>query len=210
MSTSEQLPKAKRGRPPRYRREDILAGASSALIERGYGRLRYSDVSQACGVPTASLQHYFPTVGELRQAALCFTVRDELAQLAEAVVALPTPWERVQTLVRRSISPGPDLRRRNWTLWLEYWRAAAHEDEVAEDSREVGVLWNDLARQCIEAGVDSGSFRVEGTLDEAAEELQALLDGFGVNLAIEHTDEDAEAAIAIIERSVRRMLHVDG
>jgi AcrR family transcriptional regulator len=209
VSESEKPTKVRRGRPPRYHRDDILAGASTALIERGYGRLRYSDVSQAAGVPTASLQHYFPTVGELRRAALCFTVRDELAQLALAVEALPTPWERITTLIRRSISPEPQLRRRNWTLWLEYWRAAAHEDELAEDSREVGEAWNDLARNCISAGVADGTFRLDGTVDEAAQELQALLDGSGVNLAIEHTEQEAERAIAIVERSARRMLRLD-
>jgi len=180
-----------------------------ALVERGYGRLRYSDVSHAAGVPTASLQHYFPTVGELRRAALCFTVRDELAQLSRAVQGLPSPWEQVATLIRRSISPEPQIRRRNWTLWLEYWRAAAHEDELAEDSREVGDAWNGLARDCIAAGVDEGSFRVDGSVDEAAMELQALLDGFGVNLAIDHGEEEAEMAIALVERAARRMLHLD-
>ncbi len=205
----EQAPtKAKRGRPPRYRREVILAGASSALIERGYGKLRYSDVSDAAGVPTASLQHYFPTVGELRRAALCFTVRDEVTQLQSALEGVATPWDRLALIIRRSISPGPDLRRRNWTLWLEYWRAAAHEPELAADSAVVGEAWHRQAQECIEAGLADGSFRLDGSADDAAREMHALLDGFGVNFAVEHTEEDAERAIAITERAMRRMLHV--
>lgn len=205
---AEAATRNRRGRPPRYRRDDILAGASTALIERGYGRLRYSDVSTASGVPTASLQHYFPTVGELRQAALCFTVRDELTQLSAALEGLDSPWDRLAVIIRRSISPGPDLRRRNWTLWLEYWRAAAHEPEVAADSIEVGRLWHRLAQECIEEGLADGSFRLDGTSDEAAQQLHALLDGFGVNLAVEHTEDDAERAIAITERAMSALLHV--
>ncbi len=207
---AETSTSVRRGRPPRYHREDILAGASTALIDRGYGRLRYSDVSAASGVPTASLQHYFPTVGELRQAALCFTVRDELTQLGAALEGIESPWERLSMIIRRSISPGPDLRRRNWTLWLEYWRAAAHEPEVAADSVEVGGLWQRQAQDCIEEGLADGSFRLDESPDEAAQQLQALLDGFGVNFAVEHTEDDAERAIAITERAMRLLLHVDG
>jgi len=55
----------------------------------------------------------------------------------------------------------------------------------------------------------TGQFHVEGTVEEAAEELHGLLDGLGLRLAIEHEDDAASEVIALLERSARRMLGLD-
>lgn len=197
---------ARRGRRSQYDRAEILDAASDVLVFRGYQGTRYSDVAEATGVPIGSLQHYFPTVELLRREALKHKVRHELDELATQLEKIADPWERIRHIIVASISLDAERRRGGWVLWLEYWRAAAHDPELAADTREVDAAWLALAARCIEDGVRSGTFRLDGTPHEAAVELHALLDGLGTGLAIEHPPSQAVDAISLVERAMRRLL----
>jgi putative hydrolase of the HAD superfamily len=205
MSTTPAIPR--RGRPPRHNRSDILDAASEVMIFRGYGRTRYSDVAEASGVPVASLQHHFPTLDVLRREALRNKVRAELTSLAEQVSVIDDPWESIYQILVTSVSLDPARRRGGWVLWLEYWRAAAHDPELAADNREVTAQWLSLITECVADGAETGQFRLDGTSQEVAVELHGLLDGLGIRLAIEHRPEEAAQAITLLERAARRMLY---
>jgi AcrR family transcriptional regulator len=196
----------RRGRRPQYDRGEILDAASEMLVFRGYQSTRYSDVSEASGVPVGSLQHYYPSIEVLRREALKHKVRAELAQLEDELAELEDPWEKIRHIIVSSISLEPTRRRGGWVLWLEYWRAAAHDPELAADTREVDAAWLGLAATCVAEGVSSGLFRVDGTPQEVAVTLHAMLDGLGIGLAIEHPPEQAAQAISLVERAMRRML----
>jgi AcrR family transcriptional regulator len=196
----------RRGRPPRHNRSDILDAASEVMIFRGYGATRYSDVAEASGVPVASLQHHFPTLEVLRREALRNKVRAELTSLAEQVALIADPWERVYHIIVTSVSLDPARRRGGWVLWLEYWRAAAHDPDQADDSWEVNARWLSLIAECVADGVESGQFHLDGTPQEAAVELHGLLDGLGLHLAVDHEPEAAAEVIALLERAARRLL----
>lgn len=176
------------------------------MIFRGYEATRYSDVAETSGVPVASLQHHFPTLEVLRREALRNKVRAELLALAGQVSLIADPWERIYHIIVTSVSLEPVRRRGGWVLWLEYWRAAAHDPALAEDSREVNALWLSLITECVADGVGSGLFTPDGTPREAAVELHALLDGLGIRLAVEHPAEEASQAISLLERAARRLL----
>jgi len=196
----------RRGRPPRHNRGDILNAASEVMTFRGYQSTRYSDVAEASGVPVASIQHHFPTLDVLRREALRNKVRAELASLAEQVMLISDPWERVYHIIVTSVSLDPARRRGGWVLWVEYWRAAAHDRSLAEDSREVNALWLSLITECIADGIEAGQFTPEGTAHEAAVELHSMLDGLGLHFVIEHSADEAAEAIELLERAARRML----
>jgi AcrR family transcriptional regulator len=196
----------RRGRPPRHNRSEILDAASEVMIFRGYGATRYSDVAEASGVPVASLQHHFPTLEVLRREALRNKVRAELTSLSEQVRVIADPWERVRHIIVRSVSLDPARRRGGWVLWLEYYRAAAHDEALAQDSREVRTQWLSLIAGCVADGMRAGQFSPDGTAAETAVELHGLLDGLGIKLAIELEDAAAAEAIMLLERAARRML----
>jgi AcrR family transcriptional regulator len=196
----------RRGRPPRHNRSEILDAASEVMIFRGYGSTRYSDVAEASGVPVASLQHHFPTLAVLRREALRNKVRAELNALAEQVALIADPWERVYHIIVTSISLNPARRRGGWVLWLEYYRAAAHDPQLAEDSREVRELWVRLIADCIAEGMEAGRFHPQSTAHDVAIELHGLIDGLGFGLAIAHDETDAAEAIMLLERAALRIL----
>lgn len=177
------------------------------MIFRGYESTRYSDVAEASGVPVASLQHHFPTLDVLRREALRNKVRAEVTTLAEQVALIGDPWEQVHHILVTSVSLDPARRRGGWVLWVEYWRASAHDRELAEDSHEVNALWVNLITECIAGGVEGGQFTPDATPREVAVELHSLLDGVGLHFAVEHQPEEVAESIRLLERAARRMLH---
>src|SRR5258708_17926877 len=178
MSTTPAVPR--RGRPPRHNRSEILDAASEVMIFRGYGSTRYRHVAEASGVPVASLRHYCPTLELLRREALRNKVRAELTSLAGQVALIADRWERVYHIIVTSISLNPARRRGGWVLWLEYYRAAAHDLQLAEDSREVRAVWLRLMADTISEGIEVGRLRPEGTSPDAANEFKGLINRDGM------------------------------
>lgn len=191
-----------------HQRSDLLDAAAEMVLQRGYAGLRYQDVSAASGVPVASLRHYFPTLERLRKDAVRHLVRTELTLMRDRLQGVVDPWERVLAYVTEAIDLDPDGRRDGWLLWLEYWWAAAHDDELAADAREVHQAWLEMVGETIQLGVDQGIFHVDQPLGEAAREFCAVIDGYGLELVVDHDEAEALAAIAAVRRAVARMLGV--
>lgn len=189
-----------------HQRTVLLDAAAAMLIERGYAGLRFQDVSGASGVPVASLRHYFPSLEVLRNEAVRHKVRIELARMTATLAEVSDPWQRIRLLIENGIDLDPQTRRDGWVLWLEFWRAAAHHDELVPDIRELHHAWLDLVHQALVDGVERGDFRLDQTAREAALEFFAVLDGFGLAILVDDSEVEAEMLIAAVDRAARRML----
>lgn len=191
-----------------HRRDDLLAAASRMLLRRGYSGLRYQDVTEESGVAVASLRHYFPTLAELRKEALRHLVRSELDDLEHLLGDTDDPWERLRRFAVGAVSldEADGGGRDGWLLWLEYWRAAAHDPELAKDRIAVDRAWDAFAQRCIEEGLARSQFHLDQSPEEAARELHALIDGYGGRLTVEAGPQAERSAEAALERSLRRLL----
>ncbi len=154
----------------------------------------------------ASLRHYFPTLAELRKEALRHLVRSELDDLGSLMSDDDDPWLRLREFLIGAVSLEHGNGRDGWLLWLEYWRAAAHDPDLAKDRRAVDQAWDAFAQRCIEAGVSRGQFHLDQSPEEAARELHALIDGYGGRLTAESDTLASRTAVVALERAVRRLL----
>ncbi|MGL5808538.1 MAG: TetR/AcrR family transcriptional regulator [Nocardioides sp.] len=203
------VPPPRRGRPPKHSRPLLLNAASVVLIQRGYGALRYRDVAEQAAVPVASLQHYFPNLAALRREALLNQVHSEMGELAVDLDRTSDPWRRLRSIVVSSIDLDPMSRQAEWLLWLEYWRAASHEQDLADDSEKTYRKWLDLIETTLGDGVDRQIFRPAAEVREIAVTLAAMINGFGIRIAVNGGQETAEGGVDVIESYLRRVLDVD-
>lgn len=179
------------------------------LIQRGYEGLRYRDVAEQAGVPVASLQHYFPNLADLRREALLHQVHTEVAALAGDLEGMADPWDKLRHIVASSVDLNPGQRRGEWMLWLEYWRAAAHDPEIAADNRVSARALRELLESAIDEGAASGAFRPAADAGTIAQTVSAMIDGFGIQLAIDDAEGNAETSVELVEAYARLMLEVD-
>lgn len=178
------------------------------MVERGYDGMRYQDLSDASGVPVASLRHYFPTIDGLRHEALTHSIRAELAMLETLAGQFDEPWEQLCQFVRHAIGVDEHARRHSWLLWLEYWRIAARDASLGPIAEEVYDAWNGVVQRIIERGVVDGSFDLgDLTAADAAFQASAFVDAVGPSIAIAPEDDAlAERLLAQVESATRRLV----
>ena len=70
------------GRPPKITREQVLAAARAAFVERGFEGTTLADISARVGVSPAALLRHAPTMGALFTAAMGATPDGEMLPLA--------------------------------------------------------------------------------------------------------------------------------
>lgn len=190
----------------RHRRDDLLSAAADTVVRRGCADTRYRDVAEAAGVAVATLQYHFPTLDDLLREAMRFGVRAELELLRRRVEPIDDPWQRLRELIRTVIGTDASRRTGGWQMWMEYWRLASRDEQIAADCHETEAAWLEVAERAIADGIERQLFRTDRTPNEAAVELHALIDGLGIRLARRHDDSRALDAIAIAEHSARSML----
>jgi AcrR family transcriptional regulator len=199
----------RRGRPLEHDRIGLLRAARTVAAERGFDALRFSDVSDATGVPVSSLQYAFGTRESLVREVLRVGVTDEFERLRLEVDHERDPWRRIERFIRMGISIDDERRRDGWLLWMQFWRAALRDAELRAESASATRRWRTLLARAVDDGVTLGSFHISGSSDEAAASLIALVDGMSLQVLVgDQRMKSARATKAAI-RSARRILGVD-
>ena len=199
----------RKGRPLAHDRTELLRAARAVAAERGFESLRFGDVSDATGVPVSSLQYAFGTREALVREVLRRGVADELQRLRDAIAGETDPWRRIELFIRMGISIDDDRRREAWLLWMQYWRAAARDPELHEESAATTRGWRTLIKRAVEDGVLMGHFAIAGSADEAAASVVALVDGLSLQVFVGDRQMSSARATRAAVRSARRILGVD-
>jgi AcrR family transcriptional regulator len=123
------------------------------------------------------VQHYFPTRDALLGAAF-LEVNSTAVAKARAVAANGdgpvAPWRRLALIVEQFTA----LDR--WGLWVEFWAAARHRDELRAVLEAAYGAWREPIVEAIEEGVATGEFAPRFTPGEISGAFVALIDGLGI------------------------------
>ena len=199
----------RKGRPPEHDRVQLLRAARAVAAERGFDALRFTDVSEATGVPVSSLQYAFGTREALVREVLRAGVADELDRLRREIDHESDPWRRVERFIRMGISIDDQRRREGWLLWMEYWRAALRDEELREESGATTRGWRTLLTRAVDDGVMLGRFSIAGSAEDAAASLVALVDGMSLQVLVGDGRMKSARATRAAIRSAGRILGMD-
>lgn len=134
------------------RRRQIIEAATQAVLQRGLAQAATRDVTQAIGVGTGLLHHYFPSWAELRAEVVRLAVRREIDELKGLVAGVPAP----EALDRVADWMVEDEDMRHWRLWLNA------QDEAHRDDLLAGVMnaalqdWHGLIAELMIRGAGQG------------------------------------------------------
>lgn len=118
-----RVPQADRTRAMRAR---LLEATVELLVERGFAGTTTTLVSERAGVSRGAQLHHFPTKNDLVVAAVEHLTELRGAELADAVVQLPTGKRRTRAVVEML---GDHFASPVFTAALELW-VAARTDEA--------------------------------------------------------------------------------
>ena len=183
--------------------EKILDIAQSLIVMGGYNGFSYSDISDAIGIRKASIHHHFPTKAELVAVLV-----DRYRQQAEA--GLKSIEEQVS-------SPAERLQ-----FYLNYWQACIRDASpsfcvCAMLAGEMQMLPEDVASgvrahfrglaawltAVLQAGTESGQFRLDKPSEVEAQALMAAVHGAMLSA---RAFDDPELFIAVLKVQTAKFL----
>ena len=154
------------------RRRQIIEAATEAVLQRGLALAATRDVTQALGVGSGLLHHYFPSWAELRAEAVRLAIRREIDEVKALVADMPA----VDALDRVADWMVDDEDMRHWRLWLNAQDEARRDDLLAGVMNAALLDWHRLiAGLLLKVGEDGDPTVVDA--EAAAWRVAALMDG---------------------------------
>ncbi len=191
------------------RREQILRAALEVIRGRGFSDTRIADVAERAGVSPALVIYYFRTKDHVLSEALRFAEDRWYESAARRTASIETAAGRLEEIVAMSCLPDADGQGVDtWSVWLDLWAQAAHNEEVGRVREEFDEHWRETIRTVVREGQRDGEFRLV-EVDEFALLFAALLDGLSVQLALDDQVVDARRAFEIAMRLAAQLLGFD-
>jgi AcrR family transcriptional regulator len=212
MTTGVARPQRSRNRPAvRHptRPDELLAAACRAIVQRGFGQTRVSDIAEEAGTSTGTIHYYFASKQEVLVEALRWASDRLFARLPSATGSDPTT--RLAALLDLAIPyPRPKARRDEYVLWIEMWTLVLHSREQLPALEELSARWRSFFFDVIRDGVAAGEFVPAAAADEVAERLIALVDGLGFETVVGYRWSTAERMRSLLVPFAAEQLSVDG
>lgn len=132
----------------------MLDHVVTVLAERGYAGTRFADVSEASGVAVSTLQGYFGSREDMLIEAFRHATSVAVAAMDEFAARFDDPWQQLVAMVDRGLSTDAGT----WRMLMEFWTAAAHDDELQEHAVALAAQYRQPFNDAVQRGVDSGAF----------------------------------------------------
>ena len=164
-------------------RDQILEAAVKRIAQEGTDGVRVARVANEASVSTALVHYHFETRDLLLAEALEYSY-DHAAQLrvGEELGADATSAQRLAEMIDICL-PSSDALHDDFVLWVELWLRAAREPDLREFGSRLYAKLHDWFTDELRAGIASGEFKI-ADVDQVANHLLALIDGYGIRVLI--------------------------
>lgn len=187
------------------RRQEVLDVVVDVLIARGYEHARFRDVSEASGVAISTLQGYFGSREDMLVEALRRATSGEVGEMERLLEGVEDPWQQLVTLVDRGLSTPLPV----WRMLMEFWTAAAHDDELCEHAAWLARRYREPFAATMQRGIDAGTFAPRHDPAAIIDVAVATMDGRLYPLVLDHRDSSDAAYREVVLAQLAGALEVD-
>lgn len=177
------------------RKPQIIQATLETMYERGFHETRIGDIADRAGTSAPTILYYFDSKEKLLEEALSQSDEAFYATLRQELPQLDSASARLVHIIERCSAPPDPLD--DWTLWMEMWLQVRHRPYMRpayERLDRIGL--RALIADVVSEGTQSGEFD-DVDVDDVATTLNALLDGLGVAVTLEHPDVSAERMVTL-------------
>jgi len=175
-----------------------MEAALGVIADRGLATTRISDIAERAGMSPGHVLYYFRSKDLVLMEALRY-VEDRMHEEARLELdAIEPGAPRLRRLLELNLPDGP--ADPGWTLWLEAWTLAPHDDVVGELVTELEARWVALLADVVRSGIEAGSFRC-GDLEAAVTHVYATINGLAVQVVTGIGGVSFERALQVCMRA---------
>jgi AcrR family transcriptional regulator len=160
------------------RKPQILAAAAEVITERGLAATRIADIAERAGTSASGVLYWFPTKDELLAEALIVDEEHFNEQVTQRLVELQSPSAKLLMLFEACVDD------HDWTLWIEVWSRALHDDATRRARQRIDDHWRALLASVIRAGQATGEFARAHNPEQVALTLATLIDGLALQVTL--------------------------
>jgi AcrR family transcriptional regulator len=182
------------------RREEILAVTCDVVRERGFAQTRMSDVAHRLGISPPLVVYHFGSKDALLAEAFAYASRNEMVDLDAIADATDDALDRLDALLVSGLGPSTSA---SWALWIDSWGEALRSPVLRKTWRQLDDRWRAVLEEVVDQGMKAGVFVTDDAAEMAAV-LAALIDGFGVQVALSSSrravslDQARKVALALL------------
>jgi AcrR family transcriptional regulator len=189
-------------------RERILAAAVRRIAREGIDDVRIARIAMDAGVSTALVHYHFETREALLAQALEYSY-ERAGEVRISSGGLPhgSHTERLRLMIDQCLPSTPELEE-DWVLWVELWLRAVRHPELRPVAEKLYGRMRGWFRKEIAAGVRDGEFAARDPGD-VADQVLALIDGFGIRTLIGDGRVPLERARAAVAAAIAPELGVE-
>ena len=182
------------------RRDEILAVTCDVVRVRGFAQTRMSDVAHRLGISPPLVVYHFGSKDALLAEAFAYASRNEMVDLDAIAHSTDAPLDRLDALLVAGLGPST---RASWALWIDSWGEALRSPVLRKTWRQLDDRWRAVLEEVVEEGMQAGVFSADDAAEMAAV-LAALIDGFGVQVALSSSrraislDQARKVALALL------------
>ena len=168
--------------------------------ERGFAQTRMSDVAHRLGISPPLVVYHFGSKDALLAEAFAYASRNEMVDLDAIADSTDAPLDRLDALLVAGLGPST---RASWALWIDSWGEALRSPVLRKTWRQLDDRWRAVLEEVVEEGMQAGVFSADDAAEMAAV-LAALIDGFGVQVALSSSrraislDQARKVALALL------------
>lgn len=203
----DTAPLRRRTRKAGRQKPEILDAVVRVITERGMEGTRFVDVSEATGVPIASLQYYFGSREDLLIAAFRHGSSANVAHIRDGLEPISDPTERILYMIDAHLDMYDPESDRSVLLSEEFYRIALRDPDLQLDMLDEYSGWRSMIADAIRTGVDAGQFAPETDPDRAAVCLYAFMEGIAQPMAMGDPALPREAARQLICEYMKAVVH---
>lgn len=163
-----------------HRRRRLVEAAWTLFSDRGYEHVRLADIARAAEVSPSAIHYHFAGKWEIFAETMRYSVKlaydRQLSELGE----ITDPVERLRALVRMQLPEQP-VPRREWSIWVQMWGAAATSEDARTENANSYSRWERTVHELIADCVAAGACRPLD-IDEETLVLTGLIDGLGIRV----------------------------
>jgi AcrR family transcriptional regulator len=162
------------------RREEILAVTCEVLRDRGFARIRMSDIANRLDISPPLVVYHFGSKDALLGEAFAYASRAEIEDIDAIAESDDSPVSRLDALLVAGVGPST---RASWAMWIDSWGEAVRSPVLRKTWRQLDDRWRAALESVVRDGMEQGAFR-EGDPAEDAAVIAVLIDGLGVQVAL--------------------------
>jgi AcrR family transcriptional regulator len=192
--------------PTEVRRQLVVDAARDLIADKGLFNVLIRDISKACGVSPGTISYHFKGLDEVLMEVVKAETADFYVPLQQSAKGSGDAGKELLYFLEGMFGSDANSRR-HWLIWLDFWSAAARDEQYGEWMNAHYTAWRDALQDVTERGVSEGSFQCADPRGFAVE-TAALVDGLAVQCYSRGSVIPVDMARELLVKFVKRELQI--